>query len=97
MEPPCESISLRTFSVASPVFCFLRGAAGLFGSFGSRGFRGFFSFGLSSAIGLPSGPTSFFLRWRFGFSGPEALADFDVASLETAFSISNCITKLMSN
>lgn len=50
---------VRTFSVASPVFCFLRGTTGLLGS---RGFRGFFSFGLSSAMGLPSGPTSFFLR-----------------------------------
>lgn len=54
--------SPRTFSVDSPVFCFLRGAEGLLGSLGSRGFRGFFSLGLSSAMGLPSGPTSFFLR-----------------------------------
>lgn len=35
---------------------------------GSRGFLGLVTFGLPSSIGLPSGPSSFFFRCRFGLS-----------------------------
>lgn len=79
MRSVSEARSAPTFSVASLIFCFLRGAAGLLGSLGSRGFRVFL--GLSSTMGVPSGPSSgsFFLRCRLGFSGAEAVPDFDAS------------------
>ena len=74
------------------VFCFLRGpgaaAAPAGFSLGSRGLRGFFSLGLvTSSSGLPSRPTSLFLRCRLGFSGLAPFAEDELAVdvLETPF------------
>ncbi len=80
-------------------FCFLpRDVAGFSPfapavlSLGSRGLRGFFSFGLSSTIGLPSGPVSFFFRCLLGFSGATPFVVDDVGAVVLLFVV--CVVVL---
>ena len=63
--------------------------------FGSLGLRGFFSLGGPSSTAFPSGPTSFFFRTLFFFSGA-ALFAF-AAALEDVLPFWACAAVLVAN
>lgn len=73
-----------TVAGASSVLTFFREAVAVAVvlSLGSLGLRGFFSFGLPSSMGLPSGPTSFFLRCLFGLAGGVAAFGADAMPVD---------------